>query len=128
MIVYMDGSALAKCAAPGPDSELAADLRDFAARIVSTELACSEAKSTADLPQELLDSLEIVELGGGIADSADALAERHDLAEGESVHLAVALSIDAPRVVVATWSPALAKAAEECGLAVVPRRPALTPA
>lgn len=128
MIVYVDGSALARRAGRGPGSELAADLWSSADRLVSTELACSEARSAADLPEQLLDGLEIVETDAQVADSADVLAERHGLAEGESVHLAAALSIDAPRVVVATWNSALATAAAECGLAVVPREPALAAA
>lgn len=121
MIVYMDGSALVKRAEIGPDSELAVDLWGSAARIVSSELACSEAGATTALPKAMLDRLEIVETDDQISDAADELAERHGLGTSESVHLAAALSIDAPRVVVASWNPALATAAAECGLAVVPR-------
>lgn len=121
MIVYMDSSALIKRAETGPDSDLAADLWDAAARIVSSELACSEAGAKTAVPQAMLDRLEIVTTDDQIADAADELAERHDLGTSESVHLAAALSIDAPRVVVASWNTALATAAAECGLAVVPR-------
>jgi hypothetical protein len=121
MIAYMDSSALVKRAETGPDSELAADLWGSADRIVSSELACSEARAAIGMPQEILADLEIVEMDGQIADAADELAKRHSLDTSESVHLAAALSIDAPRVVVATWNPALATAAAECGLAVVPR-------
>jgi predicted nucleic acid-binding protein len=121
MIVYMDSSALVKRAETGPDSELAANLWDSADRIVSSELACSEAGATTALPQEVLDKLEMVETDDQISDAADELAERHGLGTSESVHLASALSVDAPRVVVASWNPALATAAAECGLAVVPR-------
>ncbi|HEU0019597.1 MAG TPA: type II toxin-antitoxin system VapC family toxin [Thermoleophilaceae bacterium] len=128
MIVYMDGSALIKRVESGSDSELATDVWSSADRIVSTELACAEARSAVDVPQKLLDTLEIVETDARIAGMADELAERHGLTEAESVHLAVALSVEAPRVVVATWDPALATAAAECGLAVVPREPALSAA
>jgi predicted nucleic acid-binding protein len=121
MIVYMDSSALVKRAEAGPDAELAANLWDSANRIVSSELACSEAEATTTLPREIRDGLELVETNGQIADAADELAERHGLGTSESVHLASALSIDAPRVVVASWNPELAAAAAECGLAVVPR-------
>jgi hypothetical protein len=128
MIVYIDGSALIKRAQPGSGSELATDVWRSADRVFSTELACSEARAAVDVPQTLLDDLEIVQMDSQIAEAADDLAERHGLTEGESVHLAAALSIEAPRVVVATWNPALATAAAECGLAVVPREPALAAA
>lgn len=121
MIVYMDSSALVKRAGTGPDSELAAELCDSAGRVVSSELACSEARAATPMPDELVDGLEIVQTDEQIAAKADELAERHGLGSSESVHLAAALSIDAPRVVVASWNPALATAAAECGLAVVPR-------
>jgi hypothetical protein len=121
MVVYMDSSALVKRAEAGPDSELAANLWDSAGRIVSSELACSEARAKTALPQTMLDRLEIVETDSRLSDAADELAERHGLGASESVHLTSALSIDAPRVVVASWNGALAAAAVECGLAVVPR-------
>ncbi len=121
MIVYMDSSALIKRAETGPDFELAANLWDSADRIVSSELACSEAGAKTALPQTMLDRLEIVQTDDRIAAAADELAERHGLATSESVHLASALSIEAPRVVVASWNAALAAASAECGLAVVPR-------
>jgi predicted nucleic acid-binding protein len=121
MIVYMDSSALAKRVETGPDSELATDLWNSAERVVSSELACSEARAVVEMPRELLGGLEIVQTDDQISDAADELAERHGLGTSESVHLAAALSIDAPRVVVASWNTALATAAAECGLAVVPR-------
>lgn len=121
MVVYMDGSALVKRAGTGPDAELAAMICDSAKRIVSSELACSEAKASADLSRELLDAVELLQTDSQIADEADALATRHGIGTSESIHLAAALSIDAPRVVVATWNRGLGAAAEECGLAVVPR-------
>lgn len=121
MIVYMDGSALVKRAETGPGSELAADLWSSADRIVSSELACSEASARTALPRSMLDRLEIVQTDDRISDMADELAERHGLRASESVHLASALSIDAPRVVVASWNSVLATASAACGLAVVPR-------
>lgn len=121
MVVYMDGSALVKRAGPGPGSEVAAELWNSAKRIVSNELACSEAKAATPMSDEILEGLELVETDSRIADAADELAARHGLGTSESVHLAAALSIEAPRVVVATWNRALGAAAEECGLAVVPR-------
>jgi hypothetical protein len=121
MIVYMDGSALAKRVEEGPNSKLATDLWDSADRVVSSELACAEARAVVEVPDDLVEDLDLVQTDGAIADTADELAERHGLDTSESVHLAAALSIEAPRVVVASWNPALASAAAECGLAVVPR-------
>jgi predicted nucleic acid-binding protein len=121
MIVYMDGSALVKRAGTGPDYELTAELCDSASRIVSSELACSEARAATPMPDEVVDGLELVQTDEQIAARADELAERHGLDTSASVHLAAALSIDAPRLVVASWNPGLAAAAAECGLAVVPR-------
>jgi hypothetical protein len=117
----MDSSALVKRAGTGPDSELAAELCDSASRIASSELACSEARAAMSMPDEIVDDLELVQTDERLAAKADELAERHGLDTSESVHLASALSIDAPRVVVASWNPALATAAAECGLAVMPR-------
>jgi predicted nucleic acid-binding protein len=125
MIVYMDGSALAKRIATESNSELAAEVWRGADRRVASELVYSEL---GEVPGEILDELEIVATDDKIADSAPALVERHGLDVGESLHLATALSIDAPRVVVATWSRSLSAAAAEEGLAVVPRAPALAAA
>jgi predicted nucleic acid-binding protein len=121
MIVYMDSSALIKRAGGGPDSDVAADLWDSADRIVSSELACSEARAAVEISDGALAEVEIIQVDGEVAGAADELAARHGLDTRESVHLAAALSIDAPRIVVATWNPALGTAAAECGLAVVPR-------
>jgi uncharacterized protein len=55
-----------------------------------------------------------------LARSAGDLAERHALRGYDAVHLATALSIDDPGVVVVTWDQDLARAALQAGRAVVP--------
>jgi len=54
--------------------------------------------------------------------AAGELAERRALRGCDSVHLASALSIDSPSLVLATWDQALAAAASEEGVAVAPAR------
>lgn len=53
----------------------------------------------------------LVEVGLRLARSASALAERHGLRGYDAVHLAAALSLDDPELVVATWDRALHRAA-----------------
>jgi uncharacterized protein len=55
-----------------------------------------------------------------LAKSAGDLAERHVLRGYDAVHLATALSIDDPGVVVVTWDQDLARAALQAGRAVAP--------
>lgn len=79
-------------------------------------------KAVGDVDR-LYDEIEVVDIDEDLAHRAGALAEVHGLRGYDAVHLASALSIDAPRVVVATWDRDLSAAAMANGVAVVPYAP-----
>jgi predicted nucleic acid-binding protein len=142
MTAYVDGSAVVKRILDEDGADVAAELWRSSRTVVSCAIALPEARvalaqardggerDVAELDERaaalegLVADLETVAVDGDLAVRAGSLAERHGLDALEALHLAAALGLDAPRVVVATWSPALAGAAAECGLAVVPRQPA----
>jgi predicted nucleic acid-binding protein len=139
MVVYADASALVKRVVEEEGSELAATVWETAQRVIASALAYPEARAAlgaarvagrldaADLRQgvrrleQVYADVELVQVDEQITALAGGLAERCALGGADAVHLATALSLDAPRVVVATWNQDLAKAASENGLAVVPR-------
>lgn len=142
MIVYTDASALVKRVVDEEGSELAADVWETARRVISSDLIYPEARAAlgaarvagrlddAGLRQavcrleQIYADVELVQVDEQITALAGGLAERYALGGADAVHLATALSLDAPRVVVATWSRDLAVASADNGLAVVPRVPA----
>jgi predicted nucleic acid-binding protein len=146
MIVYADASALIKRVASETGSELAADVWRSAARVVTSGVAYAEARAVLGAArgagklddtslgeavcrlERIYADVELIDVDGEIADLAGGLAERHVLRGSAAIHLASALSVDAPRVVVTTWDRRLARASAESGLAVVPRPPALAAA
>ena len=138
MIVYFDTSALIKQVFEESGSDLPGELWDAGDRLVSTQIAYPEARAAAaaahragrigsddlrDANREIdliFDELELVGVDAPLVREAGDLAEGHGLRGYDAVHLASALSIDAPRLVVATWEVDLAGAASPKGLAVVP--------
>jgi predicted nucleic acid-binding protein len=142
MTTYADGTAIFKRIAEQPGSDLAGTIWARAEVVACSVIAFPEVKATAarayrdgrvdgDDLREAVCSLErvfaeatVIPVDVELAVAAGELAEHHGLAAADALHLAAALSLDAPRVVVATWSPGLASAAADCGMAVVPREPA----
>lgn len=136
-LVYLDTTALAKLCLPEPGSALAAALWDGAdvvatSRFADAELrgAVAEAFRSGALPRaraaleewdRLWPGLYVVEPAAVVLDEAASLVVRHPLGATAAVHLASALALRAPDLVVATWDGALAAAARVEGLAVVPR-------
>jgi predicted nucleic acid-binding protein len=57
--------------------------------------------------------LDVIGLDATLARAAGELAERHALRGYDAVHLASALAIDDPRLVMATWDRDLAAAAAQ---------------
>lgn len=124
-----------------PGSDLVGELWDRASSVVSGQLVYPEARAAAaaarrngrlDAAQlrasvraidEIYEELTKVTADAALARAAGELAERRALRGDDAVHLASALSIDAPDVVLATWDRALADAAGQEGLAVAPRQP-----
>ena len=70
--------------------------------------------------EELCRELDVIGLDAVLARSAGDLAERHALRGYDAVHLASAVAIEDPDLVVATWDRDLAAAAVARGRTVVP--------
>jgi hypothetical protein len=64
--------------------------------------------------------MRMIGVGPQLARSAGELAERHALRGYDALHLASALSIGDPDLVLATWDRQLARAALAAGAAVLP--------
>jgi uncharacterized protein len=142
MTIYADGSAIAKRIRDQPGSDLADAVWARAAVVASCAIAFPEARAAlAQAHREgevdgdelqaagralerVLAEVAVIPVDAELAVGAGGLAGHHGLDASDALHLAAALSLDAPRVVVATWSPGLASAAADCGMAVVPQQPA----
>lgn len=142
MTIYADGSAIVKRIAEQAGSDVAGVVWDRAAVVASSAIAFPEARAAlaqahhegeldghelhdaACALERVFAEATVIAVDIELAVTAGGLAEQHGLGTADALHLAAALSLDAPRVVVATWSPSLASAAADCGMAVVPRQPA----
>ena len=137
-LVYFDASALVKLCVPEQGSQLAAALwngADLAAtsRIADPEVraaiaageraghlsAEAAAKARARWDQ-LRVGLYLVEVSPMVADRAAALIAHHALRGGDALHLASALLLRSPELVLAVWDSHLADAARGEGVRVVP--------
>ena len=142
MTTYADGSALIRRIVEQDGSEVAAVIWDRAEVVASSAIAVTEARAAiaeanragqldghalheaACALERVSADASVIAVDTKLAAVAGGLAEQHGLGANDALHLAAALSLDAPRVVVATWSAGLASAAADCGMAVVPRQPA----
>ena len=141
MIVYFDSSALVKMVLAEEGTATVIDIWGLAASRVTSHAAYPEVRAAlaaaercgridtatqreavADL-ERLSGSMYLVALERDLAWRAGTLAEDHALRGYDSVHLASAVGMSAPRVVVVTWDKKLALAASQRGLAVVPDPP-----
>lgn len=138
MIAYVDTSAVMKRVMDEPGSDIVLDVWGRAEDVVSSEVVCAETRAALDALQEsgrldaaghdgmvgqaegVLGELRLIRTDAAIDTAASELADRHALHGLDAVHLAAALSVDAPRIVVTTWDRSLAKAASDCGMPVVP--------
>ena len=64
--------------------------------------------------------MTVVDLDDELVTTAGDVAETHGLGAGDAIHLAVAVALDAPLLVFASWDEALRSAAREVALAVAP--------
>jgi uncharacterized protein len=138
VIVYFDSSAIVKLLLREEGHDLVRQLWDAAGGRAVSRLAYPEVRAglaaaaragriePGDLDR-IVDHLErvhaaafVVEVDDLLSIEAGDLADEHALRGYDSVHLASALSIDSPRVLVATWDNELAGAASACGCGVVP--------
>lgn len=69
---------------------------------------------------ELCDELDMIGLDEPLARAAGELSERHGLRGYDAVHLASAITIDHPDLVMATWDRTLATVAVKTDHTVVP--------
>ena len=139
-LVYFDSSALVKLVVDEEGSDLAAELWDACDAAVASRLAYPEVRAALaaaarnhDLSDHDLDTAEQawdsywaatrpVELTPAVEQHAGQLARLHALGGADAVHLASALAIGDPDLVVAAWDRRLHTGAQQARLRVVPAR------
>lgn len=137
-IVYFDSSAFVKLLVEEAGSELAAELWDGSDAAISSRLAYPEVRAALaaaarnhDLASHDLraagkawDSYwaaaRPVELTAAVEQRAGELAGLHALRGADAVHLASALAIGDPDLIVAVWDRRLHAGAQAVGLRVAP--------
>jgi hypothetical protein len=137
-LVYFDSSAFVKLLAEEPGSDLAAQLWDGCDAAVASRLAYPEVRATLaaagrnhDLTQGEVSSAEHtwdgywaatrpVELTAAVELHAGRLASSHALRGAHAVHLASALAIADPGLIMAVWDRRLQAGARSAGLRVAP--------
>lgn len=135
MKAYFDTSALVPLVIAEPGTDAAGAAWDNAERVVSVRLAHAEARAalaqaarlgritpahrerSASALDDLLDQVELVEVDEALVRLAGALAEQHSLRAYDAVHLAAALAVSDPRLVLVAGGGALLAAATVEGLA-----------
>jgi uncharacterized protein len=139
-LIYFDSSALVKLLADEPGSDLAAELWDgcdaaMASRLAYPEVCAALAASARnhDFSAAELDAAERdwddywaatrpVELTAAVERHAGQLARAHALRGADAVHLASALAIGDPELIVAVWDRRLHAGARAAGCRVAPAR------
>jgi uncharacterized protein len=137
-LVYFASSAFVKLLVEEEGSDLAAGLWDGCDAAVASRLAYPEVRAALaaatrnhDLPVHDLDSAEKawdgywaatrpVELTAAVEQHAGQLARLHALRGADAVHLASALAIGDPDLVIAVWDRRLHTGAQAAGIRVAP--------
>jgi predicted nucleic acid-binding protein len=137
-IVYFDSSAFVKLLTEEAGSDLAAELWDGCDAAVASRLAYPEVRATLaaaarnhDLADHELDTAEQawdeywaaarpVEFTAAVERQAGDLAGQYALRGADAVHLASALAIGSPGLVIAVWDRRLHAGARAAGLRVAP--------
>jgi uncharacterized protein len=137
-LVYFDSSALVKLVIEEEGSDLVASLWDGCDAALSSRLASPEVRAalaaaardhrlgaralrSAQTDWGLFESaLRRVELTVAVEQRAGELAAAHSLGGADAVHLASALAIGGPDLVVAVWDRRLRDGAIHAGLRVAP--------
>jgi uncharacterized protein len=137
-LVYFDSSALVKLVVQETGSDLAADLWDGCDAALSSRLAYPEVRAALaaagrnhDLTADDLDiaeqaweqywaAIRPVELTAAVERHAGQLARTHALRGADAVHLASALAIGDPDLVIAVWDRRLHAGAATAGLHISP--------
>ena len=139
-LVYFDSSALVKLVVEEPGTDLAAELWDGCDAALSSRLAYPEVRAALaaagrnhDLDEdevsaaqeaweEFWAAVRPVELTPEVERSAGDLAQQHFLRGAEAVHLASAMAVEAPQLIVAVWDHRLHTAVTAERLLVIPSR------
>ena len=137
-IVYLDTSALVKLCVAEQGSDLVAALWDGADLVATSRLADAEvravlaagrragrlepAQERAALAawERLWPGLHVIELQDVVTRGAATLVGTHPLRAADALHLASALVLRSPDLLVAVWDEHLAAAARAEGLRVLP--------
>lgn len=135
MIAYFDTSAVVPLLVAEPGSRRAGELWDAADRVVSSRLVYPEGRAALAQAQRLgrlsarqlrtavndlderYDQLDLVEIDGELARRAGELAEAHALRGYDAVHLAAAVRLRDPELVVVAGDEGLLAAAQSEGMA-----------
>jgi predicted nucleic acid-binding protein len=139
-LVYFDSSAFVKLLLEEEGSNAAATLWDGCDAAVASRLAYPEVRAALaaaarnhDLREHELDTAEKawdgywaatrpVELTTAVEQHAGHLARRHALRGADAVHLASAMAIGDPDLVIAVWDRRLHAGAQAVGIRVAPAR------
>jgi hypothetical protein len=139
-LVYFDSSALVKLVIEEPGSDIASALWDGCDAALSSRLAYPEVRAALaaaarnhDLDpaglaaaeaawQDYWDAVRPVELTAAVEQHAGHLAATHALRGADAVHLASALALGVPHLVVAAWDQRLRDGARDLGLTIAPGR------
>jgi uncharacterized protein len=137
-LVYFDSSAFVKLLAEEAGSDLAAQLWDGCDAAVASRLAYPEVRAALaaaarnhDLDEADLDDAERawdgywaatrpVELTAAVEQHAGQLARAHALRGADAVHLASALAIGDPDLILTAWDRRLHAGAQAAGLNTAP--------
>jgi uncharacterized protein len=137
-LVYFDSSALVKLLAEEEGSGLAAELWDGCDAAVASRLAYPEVRAALaaaarnhDITEAELDEAERdwdgywaatrpVELTAAVERHAGQLARAHALRGADAVHLASALAIGDPDLIIAVWDRRLHTGARAAGCRMAP--------
>lgn len=139
-LIYFDSSALVKLLAEEPGSDLAAELWDGCDAAMASRLAYPEVRAALaasarnhDITETELDAAERdwdgywaairpVELTAAVERHAGQLARAHALRGADAVHLASALAIGDPELIIAVWARRLHAGVRAAGCRVVPAK------
>ncbi len=139
MLAYFDSSALVKLVVDEQGSDLVAEIWDGCTAACASRLGYPEVRAalaaaarhgtlsrsghtTAKAEWELYwSAVRPVELTLAVEQSAGAAAESFRLAGADAVHLASALALEDPLVLVVAWDRRLRDGVHAAGLAVAPR-------
>jgi predicted nucleic acid-binding protein len=137
-LVYFDSSAFVKLLAEEAGSELAAGLWDGCDAALASRLAYPEVRAAlaaANRNHDLADhdlaaaeqawdsywaAVRPVELTAAVEQHAGQLAGAHALRGADAIHLASALAIGDPDLVVAVWDRGLHAGAQAAGIRAAP--------